>query len=108
MTKATRETTKLNFITDQGSTRAMVRCACRAERLDCAFCGVPRVAAGAPPPPALFRRAEAGSVLGGGVPSALPPPPPQVRPPADPRAGRGPALSPPHPPRVTPSRALPA
>src|SRR5580658_9048607 len=34
MTKATRETTKLNFITDQGSTRAMVRWACRAERLD--------------------------------------------------------------------------
>src|SRR5580658_1284275 len=34
ITKATRETTKLNFITDQGSTRAMVRCACRAERLD--------------------------------------------------------------------------
>ena len=33
MTKATRETTKLNFITDQGSTRATVRCACRAERL---------------------------------------------------------------------------
>src|SRR6266849_5311928 len=38
MTKATRETTKLNFITDQGSTRATVRCACRAMRLDCAFC----------------------------------------------------------------------
>src|SRR6516225_5012824 len=38
MTKATRETTKLNFITDQGSTRAMVRCACRAVRFDCAFC----------------------------------------------------------------------
>src|SRR5437588_490524 len=32
MTKATRETTKLNFITDQGSTRATVRCACLAER----------------------------------------------------------------------------
>src|SRR5262249_60185462 len=32
MTKATSETTKLNFITDQGSTRATVRCACRAIR----------------------------------------------------------------------------
>src|SRR5947207_1585332 len=32
MTKATSETTKLNFITDQGSTRATVRCACRAVR----------------------------------------------------------------------------
>src|SRR6266700_3919842 len=38
MTKATSDTTKLNFITDQGSTRATVRCACRAMRLDCAFC----------------------------------------------------------------------
>jgi hypothetical protein len=34
MTKATRDTTKLNFITDQGSTRATVRCACLAWRLD--------------------------------------------------------------------------
>src|ERR1700736_2411539 len=48
MTNATRETTKLNFITDQGSTRAMVRCACRAARFDCAFCAV-RVAAGPSP-----------------------------------------------------------
>src|SRR5580704_2296274 len=39
MTKATRDTTKLNFITDQGSTRATVRCACRALRLDDAFFG---------------------------------------------------------------------
>src|ERR1700734_2661378 len=39
MTKATRDTTKLNFITDQGSTRATVRCACRAFRLDDAFFG---------------------------------------------------------------------
>ena len=37
MTKATSETTKLNFITDQGSTRATVRCACRAERFDFPF-----------------------------------------------------------------------
>src|SRR5690242_15115063 len=36
MTKATSETTKLNFITDQGSTRATVRCACRAVRFRCA------------------------------------------------------------------------
>src|SRR5580698_4618560 len=39
MTKATRDTTKLNFITDQGSTRATVRCACRAVRLDDFFLG---------------------------------------------------------------------
>ncbi|MDQ2810452.1 MAG: hypothetical protein M3Z75_00860 [Actinomycetota bacterium] len=45
MTKATSDTTKLNFITDQGSTRATVRCACRAERFDAFFC-VLRVAAG--------------------------------------------------------------
>ena len=32
MTKATSETTKLNFITDQGSIRATVRCACLAVR----------------------------------------------------------------------------
>src|SRR5258705_13760406 len=45
MTKATSETTKLNFITDQGSTRATVRCACRAVRFSCApdaFCPEPR------------------------------------------------------------------
>src|SRR6516165_3643412 len=34
MTKATSETTKLSFITDQGSTRATVRCACRAVRFN--------------------------------------------------------------------------
>src|SRR6266705_637354 len=47
MTKATSETTKLNFITDQGSTRATVRCACRAMRLDCAFCAFCVLSAGA-------------------------------------------------------------
>src|SRR5437660_6017861 len=49
MTKATSDTTKLNFITDQGSTRATVRCACRAVRLVCgpgAFFAAPRAAAG--------------------------------------------------------------
>src|SRR5580704_16048926 len=51
MTKATSETTKLNFITDQGSTRAMVRCACRAVRFDCPldwpfFCSVLRIVTG--------------------------------------------------------------
>ncbi len=35
MTKATSDTTKLNFITDQGSSRATVRCACRAVRFGC-------------------------------------------------------------------------
>src|SRR6266699_663110 len=53
MTKATRETTKLNFITDQGSTRAMVRCACRAVRFDCACCAAVRAAA-CPSPAAVL------------------------------------------------------
>ncbi|MGP0026911.1 MAG: hypothetical protein ACLPKE_26665, partial [Streptosporangiaceae bacterium] len=46
MTKATSETTKLNFITDQGSTRATVRWACRAERLE-DYLGPPGDRAGA-------------------------------------------------------------
>src|SRR6478736_6459400 len=49
MTTATSETTKLNFITDQGSTRATVRCACRAVRFGgaaVALCAAPRDAAG--------------------------------------------------------------
>src|SRR5580692_10307030 len=52
MTKATRDTTKLNFITDQGSTRATVRCACRALRFDDFFFGPLRGGApvGAIPP----------------------------------------------------------
>src|SRR5262245_22317668 len=59
MTKATSETMKLNFITDQGSTRATVRCACRAIRFGCAtaaFDAAPRAlparspAAGLPGP----------------------------------------------------------
>src|SRR5256884_7020312 len=56
MTKATSETTKLNFITDQGSTRATVRCPCRAVRFSCfpdAFCAaawlLPAVALPSPP-----------------------------------------------------------
>src|ERR1039457_1860169 len=49
MTKATSDTMKLNFITDQGSTRATVRCACRAERFDAAFFWALRDAAGASP-----------------------------------------------------------
>src|SRR6266568_6457259 len=53
MTKATRETTKLNFITDQGSTRAMVRCACRAVCFDCACCAAVRAAA-CPSPAAVL------------------------------------------------------
>src|SRR5579859_6949411 len=47
ITKATRDTTKLNFITDHGSTRAMVRCACRTERLAAAFDVALRTVAGA-------------------------------------------------------------
>jgi hypothetical protein len=47
MTKATRDTTKLNFITDQGSTRATVRCACLAWRLDDRFVGLPRAGSAA-------------------------------------------------------------
>src|SRR5580658_73229 len=46
ITKATRDTTKLNFITDHGSTLAMVRCACRTERLPAAFGGTLRTVAG--------------------------------------------------------------
>src|ERR1700729_877882 len=61
MTKATSETTKLNFITDQGSTRAMVRWACRAERFDWSFdwpfdlpfCAVFRIVTGPSPAAAL-------------------------------------------------------
>src|ERR1700755_1442921 len=67
MTKATSETTKLNFITDQGSTRATVRCACRAVRFGgaVALCAAPRDAAGLsaaalPLPPG------SGPVVGGG------------------------------------------
>src|SRR6266576_7114863 len=68
MTKATSETTKLNFITDQGSTRATVRCACRAVRFGCAavaLAAAPRNAAGLsaaalPLPPG------SGPVVGGG------------------------------------------
>src|SRR6201987_2516594 len=68
MTKATSETTKLNFITDQGSTRATVRCAWRAVRFGGAavtLCAAPRDAAGLssaalPLPPG------SGSVTGGG------------------------------------------
>src|SRR6516165_6875977 len=40
MTNATRDITKLNFITDQGSIRATVRCACRAGRFAAFFRGV--------------------------------------------------------------------
>jgi hypothetical protein len=39
MTKATSETTKLNFITDQGSIRATVRCACLTDRFGADCCG---------------------------------------------------------------------
>src|SRR5579863_238378 len=48
-TNATTDTTKLNFITDHGSTRAMVRCACRTERerLAAAFGRTLRMVAGA-------------------------------------------------------------
>src|SRR5271165_2181902 len=49
MTKATSETTKLNFITDQGSTRATVRWACRALRFDFPFCGAFRIVTGPSP-----------------------------------------------------------
>src|SRR5580692_12528901 len=60
ITNATRDTTKLNFITDQGSTRAMVRWACRDERFDDALCRVP---AGDAP----AREASAAATLTGGV-----------------------------------------
>src|SRR5271165_2296664 len=49
MTKATSETTKLNFITDQGSTRATVKCACRAVRFDFPFRAEFRITTGPSP-----------------------------------------------------------
>src|SRR5580693_5364661 len=60
ITNATRDTTKLNFITDQGSTRAMVRWACRDERFDDALCRVP-------PGGSPAGEAFAGATLTGGV-----------------------------------------
>jgi len=63
MTNATRDTTKLNFITDQGSTRAMVRWACRAERLADLFGRASRVSAA----PDAAAPAVAGPTLTGGV-----------------------------------------
>jgi hypothetical protein len=42
----------------------MVRCACRAERLDCVFRGMPPAEAGAPPATALSGRTEAAALLG--------------------------------------------
>ena len=65
MTKATSETTKLNFITDQGSTRAMVRCACRAERFDCPFRAVFPVVTGPSPAAVLAAAAVGRRGLGG-------------------------------------------
>src|ERR1039457_1590232 len=63
MTKATSDTMKLNFITDQGSTRATVRCACRAERFDAAFFWALRDAAGASPEAAFPGPTAASGVL---------------------------------------------
>jgi hypothetical protein len=54
---------KLNFITDQGSTRATVRCACRAERFDAAFFWALRDAAGASPEAAFPGLTAASGVL---------------------------------------------
>src|SRR6476469_11203968 len=68
MQKATSETTKLNFITDQGSTRATVRCACRAVRFGgaaVALCAAPRDAAGLSVA-ALLLPPSGGPVVGGG------------------------------------------
>src|SRR5437016_899785 len=61
MTNATTETTKLNFITDQGSTRAMVRC---ADRFDCFFCAALRAVAGPWPAAVWAGLADEGAVLG--------------------------------------------
>src|SRR5215813_9758478 len=63
MTKATSETTKLNFITDHGSTRATVRCACRAVRFGGAV-----VILGAAPRDAAGRSAAAVPLLPGNGP----------------------------------------
>src|SRR5258708_10843725 len=70
MTKATSETTKLNFITDQGSTRATVRCACRAVRLCCVLDGLCAAARGAAwllPSVALPSPPRGTPVLGAGA-----------------------------------------
>src|SRR5690349_14184552 len=69
MTKATSETTKLNFITDQGSTRATVRCACRAVRFSCAadaFCPGPRGEAWLLPAVSLLSPPDEDPVFGAG------------------------------------------
>ena len=69
MTKATSETTKLNFITDQGSTRATVRCACRAVRFSCAagaFFAGPRGGAWLLPAVSLPSPADDDPVFGAG------------------------------------------
>jgi hypothetical protein len=60
MTKATSETTKLNFITDQGSTRATVKCACRAVRFDFPFRAEFRITTGPSPTAVLPAAALAG------------------------------------------------
>jgi hypothetical protein len=75
MTKATRETTKLNFITDQGSTRATVRWAWRrADRFDCAFRPPLRIVTG-PSPVAVLAAAWPGladeSALGAATAAAV-------------------------------------
>src|SRR5580704_579440 len=64
ITKATRDTTKLNFITDQGSTRAMVRWACRDERFEDALGRAPG-AGDEPAAPALAGPTLTGGVRGG-------------------------------------------
>src|SRR5206468_1279202 len=63
-------TTKLNFITDQGSTLATVRCACRAVRFSCipdAFCAAPGAAAWLLPAVALPSPPGDDPVLGAPV-----------------------------------------
>ena len=64
MTKATRDITKLNFITDQGSTRATVRCACRTGRCADFFRDVLRAGSAAWPAVAAASPAVAADAEG--------------------------------------------
>src|SRR6516162_1643983 len=70
MTNATRDITKLNFITDQGSIRATVRCACRAGRCAARFRGAPLAGAAGRPATGSAGLAAAAGADGAAAPCA--------------------------------------